>query len=172
MKHLISETFCQVWLWIFLSLFPFFHTVIYNQSFHFILKGFCAVFIEMHCHIVSCIPQLPLEAVTLSCGVILCLFHNLLHSLILDAKKAGYLIPNKISCLLKSVVKLLHYTVCKLLSSARALTTSTSSPTPSAICSFVKTPCFNKRNAVSFLSSVIISSIALHIACMPSLSFL
>ena len=99
-NKLSSDTFCQVWLWIFLNLFPFFHTGIYNQSFHFILKGFCAVFIEMHCHIVSCIPQLPLEAVTLSCGVILCLFHNLLHSLILDAKKAGYLIPNKISCLI------------------------------------------------------------------------
>ncbi len=172
-NKLSSKTIWQVWLWIFLSLFPFFHTVIYNQSFHFILKGFCAVFIEMHCHIISCIPQLPIEAVTFSCWGILCLFHNLLlHSLNLDAKKAGYLIQNKISCHLKSVVELLHYTVCKLLSFARALTTSISSPTPSAICSFVKTPCFNKRNAASFLSSVIISSIALHIACMPSLSFL
>ena len=169
-NKLSSETFCQVWLWIFLSLFPFFHTSIYNQSFHFILKSFCAVFIEMHCHIICCVPQLPFETVTLSCRVILCLFHNLLHSLNLDAKKAGYLIQNKISCLLKSVVKLLHYTVCKLFASSS--TTSNGKFKYFAIFSLESSSSSSIRNAVSFLSSVIISSIALHIACMPSLSFL
>lgn len=145
-------------------------TVIYDQSFHFILKVFCAVLIEMHCRIIGCVPKLPFEATTLSCGVILCLFYYLLHSLYLDAKKAGYLIQNKISCLLKSVVKLLHYTVCKLFASSS--TTSNGKPENFAISSFVSFPLSSIRIAASFLSSVIISSIALHIACMPSLSFL
>ena len=85
-------------------------------------------------------------------------------------KKTGSLIQNKISCLLKSIIKLLRYTVCKLLASSS--TTSNVKAKYFAISSFANFPSSSIRIAVSFLSSVIISSIALHIACMPSLSFL
>ena len=76
----------------------------------------------------------------------------------------------KISCLLKLVIQLLRHTICKLLASSS--TTSNGNFKSSAISSRVIFPLSSIRIAVSFLSSVIISSIALHIACMPSLSFL